>query len=82
MKIDWPYLDVWFDCWLFQLQTAIWRTAWHIDCREYVILEFRILRKWGFRVRLYETGLRIAERRPKLEMKDATHGKLPEWLKP
>ena len=75
MKIDLPYLDAWFDCGLFQMQTAIWRTSWHSDCKDYVILEFRILRKWGFRIRLYETAMRIMERNnPK--MKDATDGKL------
>lgn len=75
MKIDWPYLDAWFDCGLFQIQTALWRTAWHTDSREYVILDFRILRKWGLRFRLYDTSLRIMERNaPK--MKDAEYGKL------
>jgi hypothetical protein len=78
MKIDLPYLDAWFDCWLIQIQTAIWRTAWHSDCRDYVILDCRILRKWGFRFRLYDTGIRMFERNArKLKMKDATHGQLP-----
>ena len=73
-----PYLDAWFDCGLFQAQTAIWRTAWHTDCKEYVVLEFRILRKWAFRVRLYDTGMRMMERK-NLKMKDATDGKLSWW---
>ena len=73
-----PYLDAWFDCGLFQAQTAIWRTAWNTDCKEYVVLEFRVLRKWGFRIRLYDTGMRMMERK-NLKMKDATEGKLALW---
>jgi len=78
MKWDWPLLDAWFDCGLLQVQTAVWRTAWHQDCRDYVILDVHILRKWGFRFRLYDTGMRIAER-GRRKMKDATEGKLP-WF--
>lgn len=63
MKIDIPYIDAWLDCWLFQIQTALWRKSWHSDCMEYVVLEFRILRKWGFRLRLWDTSIRMFERK-------------------
>lgn len=63
MKIDWPYLDAWFDCGLFQIQTGLWRKSFNADCMEYTVLEFRILRKWGFRLRLYDTSMRIFERK-------------------
>jgi hypothetical protein len=76
MKIDLPYLDAWFDCWLFQVQTVLWRTRWDTDCRDYVILEFRILRKWGFRLRLYDTGMRIFERKHGMTMDQAREGKI------
>lgn len=74
MRWDWPLLDAWLDCGLFQIQTGIWRVAWNMDCRDYVILEFRVLRKWGLRFRLYDTGMRMMQRK---SMKDATDGKLP-----
>lgn len=74
MKWDWPLLDAWLDCGLFQIQTALWRTAWHSDSRDYVVLEFRILRKWGLRFRLYDASFRIAKRQ---SMAESTSGKLP-----
>lgn len=76
MKWQWPLLDAWLDCGLFQIQTAVWRTCWNQDAREYLILEFRILRKWGLRFRLYDTGMRMFQRSA-LKMKDATDGALP-----
>ena len=42
---------------------------------DYVTVEVRILRKWGFRVRLYETSIRIVDRGTP-PMKDATSGKI------
>jgi hypothetical protein len=57
-----PLLDAWIDVGLFQIQTGVWREAWHNDCVDYLILEFRLLRKWGFRLRLYDTAMRKTER--------------------
>jgi hypothetical protein len=53
-----PLLDAWIDVGLFQIQTAIWREQLYMDAFEYLIVEFRLLRKWGFRLRLYDTAER------------------------
>lgn len=58
MKLWRPLLDFWVDIYLLQIQTSIWREVWHQDHTEYLILEIRVLRKWGFRIRLYDTALR------------------------
>lgn len=56
-----PLLDAWVDVGLLQIQTGIWRYQWHQDSIDYLILEIRLLRKWGFRLRLYDTGIRRIE---------------------
>ena len=75
MKILLPYLDFWLDCWLIQIKTSLWRTSWGTDTREYIVLDIRIFREWGFRIRLYETSMRLLERSAKsLPMKEAQFG--------
>lgn len=57
-----PMFEAWVDIWLLQVSTAVWReTIWN-DCTDYLYLEIRVLRKWGFRVRLYDTAMRRMER--------------------
>lgn len=56
-----PLLDAWLDVGLFQIQTGVWREQWHMDAVDYLILEVRLLRKWGFRFRLYDTAMRRTE---------------------
>lgn len=56
-----PLLDCWCDIYLLQFQTAIWREAFYNDCTDYVYVEGRVLRKWGFRFRLYDTAMRRLE---------------------
>lgn len=58
-----PLLDFWIDIGLLQVSTALWREAIWNDSRDYLFLEVRLLRKWGFRVRLYDTAMRIANER-------------------
>ena len=57
-----PLLDAWIDVGLFQIETGIWREQWHQDARDYLVLQVRILRRWGFRIRLYDTAIRSMER--------------------
>lgn len=57
-----PLLDVWIDVGLLQIQTSLWRDNLNFDGREYVIVDARLLRKWGFRFRLYDTAMRIMDR--------------------
>ena len=57
-----PMLDAWVDIGILQIATAVWREAIWNDCTDYLYLEIRVLRKWGFRVRLYDTAMRRAER--------------------
>ena len=57
-----PMLDAWVDIGLLQIATAVWREAIWNDSTDYLYLEIRVLRKWGFRVRLYDTAMRRMER--------------------
>lgn len=57
-----PLLDAWLDIGLLQIQTVVWRDAIWNDCTDYLILDIRLLRKWGFRVRLYDTAMRRMDR--------------------
>lgn len=57
-----PLLDCWIDVYLFQLNTAVWRENWNSYSTDYLIVEGRVLRKWGFRFRLYDTAMRRMER--------------------
>lgn len=57
-----PLLDLWIDVWLLQVRTCVMCELLNCDAIEYLFLEFRVLRKWGFRVRLYDTGIRRMER--------------------
>ena len=57
-----PMLDAWLDIGLLQISTAVWREAIYNDCTDYLYLEFRVLRKWGFRVRLYDPAMRREDR--------------------
>ncbi len=63
MKIEWPYLDAWIDIGWFQAHTALWRKAVYNDCMDYLVLEVRIARKWGFRFRLWDSYMRMFERK-------------------
>lgn len=57
-----PMLDCWLDIGLLQISTAVWREAIWNDCKDYLYLEIRVLRTWGFRIRLYDTAMRRMER--------------------
>ena len=57
-----PMLDAWLDIGLLQVGTAVWREAIWNDSTDYLYLEFSVLRKWGFRLRLYDTAMRRIER--------------------
>ena len=36
---------------------------WNMDSVEYLILEIKMLNKYGFRIRLYDTGIRRMQNR-------------------
>ncbi len=57
-----PLLDIWVDIGFLRMQTSIWRDHWSADATDYLFLEIRLLEKWGFRIRLYDTEIRSAER--------------------
>jgi hypothetical protein len=58
-----PELELYINLGIMRLQTALWRDALHMDCRDYVMVFFEF---WGyelFRFRIYETGMSIMARR-------------------
>jgi hypothetical protein len=57
-----PLLDAWVDVGLFQIETAIWREQYGSNTQDYIIVQFYLLRKWGFHFRLYQTAERIVDR--------------------
>ncbi len=57
-----PMFDAWIDIGILQVATAVWREAIWNDCTDYLFLEIRVLRKWGFRIRLYDTAQRRMDR--------------------
>ena len=57
-----PLLDAWVDIGLLQVQTSVWREQFNFDGIDYMIVEVRILRKWGFRFCLYDTSMRRIDR--------------------
>lgn len=50
-----PYLDLWADLWVIQLQTELMKMRY--EARYFVIVSLRVtfFHKWGFRFKLYKT---------------------------
>jgi hypothetical protein len=64
LLIKWrPVLELWVDIHFLQIATAVLREQIQDDVIEYVLLDVRVFRKWGFRIRLYDTWVRRMEAR-------------------
>lgn len=48
-----PYLDFWLDIGLLRIRTELMNERCENRTRVYISLEIKILRKWGWRFRLY-----------------------------
>lgn len=58
-----PLLDLWVDVGLLQVSTNAMSRQVNMDAVLYLSLRITLLHKWGFHVRLYDTGLRQMENR-------------------
>lgn len=57
-----PLLDIWVDVYFVQVRTALFRENINFDSIEYLALQVTTVHKWGFKIRLYDTGIRRMER--------------------
>ena len=57
-----PLLSIWVDVFFLQIETSLWRDNINCDAVEYLSLGVTFFHKWGFRIRLYDTGLRQLQR--------------------
>lgn len=57
MKLRWPYLEFWFNCWLITVATNIMHERVECDHFEFVYLSIRFIGgRYGFKFRLYAPG--------------------------
>jgi hypothetical protein len=57
-----PLLHIWVDIFILQIETSFYRNNINSDAVEYCCLGITFFHKWGFRIRLYDTGLRMYSR--------------------
>lgn len=48
-----PYLDLWLDIGLLQVQTELWNFDYQRMVHTRINLSVKLFRKWGFRFKLY-----------------------------
>lgn len=68
IPMPWLTFDFYLDVGLFRVHTALWRTSYERDCREYVRVLFDFWGRPVFRFNLFETGMSRMQRK-------ANHGK-------
>ena len=52
-----PYLELYLDIGLLQIQTELMTESYEMLCRNYIALRITLLHKWGWHFRLYSPDI-------------------------